>query len=123
VSIEVVSARVDSLTRDVSRVEGTVDGMDKKLDTLGEAMLLLTRLEERHASVQLRLMEGSKTMAIFGDRLSSIENKMPGLSEMRLWVISGILAGVGMIGAGVIKLVIIDARPATITVAHPAPKE
>lgn len=104
-SIEVVSTRVDALTKDLSRVEGTVVGIDKKLDDLGQSMLLLARLEERHQSVTAQLLTGAQSMAAFETRLASVETKMPGLNEMRAWVIGGVLAGIGMIGTAVIKLV------------------
>lgn len=106
-SIEVVSARVDSLTKDVQRVEGTVVSIDKKVDDIGQSMLMLARLEERHTSVTEQLALGSKVMSNMEVRLALVEQKMPGLTEMRSWVIGGVLSGAGMIGLGILKLVFI----------------
>jgi hypothetical protein len=49
---------------------------------------------------------GAATMQKHEERVAAIEAVMPGLKETRGWVILGILAGLGMIGAGVLKLVV-----------------
>lgn len=103
-TIEVVSSRVDSLAKDLSRVEKTVDGMDAKIDGLGLSLLLLARLEERQQGIAAALALNAATMVTTDRRISVIETKLPGLVEMRTWVISGLLAGVGMIGLALAKL-------------------
>lgn len=104
-SIEVVSSRVDALTKDLFRVEKTVDGMDAKIDGLGLSLLLLARLEERQQGVTTALASNAATMILIETRMAAIELKLPGLVEMRTWVISGLLAGVAMIGLAIVKLI------------------
>ena len=57
-------------------------------------------------------------------RLKLIENDLPGLREMRKWVIAGILASIAMMGVALIKLVIVDVPripgTTTTTVQQPA---
>ena len=103
-TIDVVTSRVDSLTKDLSRVEKTVDGMDAKIDGLGLSLLLLARLEERQQGISAALAINAATMITTDRRIALIENKLPGLVEMRTWVISGLLAGVGMIALALVKL-------------------
>ena len=103
--------RVQRLEEGVDRLVETVDKQgrrfDNKLDSIGQSISLLVRVDERQVAIAERLQAGAVTMQKHEDRLTAIETAMPGLKEMRRWVIGGILAGIGMIGAAVLKLVFI----------------
>ena len=75
---------------------------------INESLHVLTRLETAQTNVLDRLKEGSIRMTDHEKRIQTIEQRMPGLNELRSWVIGGVLAGVGMMGAALLKLVIID---------------
>ena len=96
--------------------------MESKLDTIGETLSVLVRIEERQAQVHQRLIEGAqrmndldaRTKAIelaqppeLEKRLLAIETAMPGLKETRRWVVMGILGGLGMMGAALGHLVLV----------------
>lgn len=104
-TLEAVTARVDVLAENIRRVDQTLIGVDSKVDGIGTALVVLARLEERHASTQDRLVELAKTTDGNATRLANIEKVMPGLVEMRGWVVLGILAGLGMMGVGLFKLI------------------
>lgn len=87
--------------------------IDDKLDGIGESLVVLARIDERHMNTTQQLIEVVKTQneherrlgivekAIPDDltkRVGEIEKVMPGLRETRGWVISGILAGLAMMG-------------------------
>ena len=75
---------------------------------INESLHVLTRPETAQTNVLDRLKEGSVRMTDHERRIQLIEQCMPGLNELRSWVIGGVLAGVGMMGAALVKLVIVD---------------
>lgn len=75
---------------------------------ISASLAVLSRLEVNHASFLERQIELAKTTRNQEERLRSVELDMPGLKELRKWVIGGVIAGVGMLGASLIKLVIVD---------------
>lgn len=102
--------RVQRLEEGVDRLTETV-GMqgqrfDTKLDSIGQSISLLVRIDERQVAISERLQMGAATMQKHEERIATIEAAMPGLKETRGWVVLGILAGVGMIGAALLKLVV-----------------
>lgn len=106
-SIEAVTARVDALVDDISDVKSTLKAVDNKVDNIGQALVLLARLEERHANTQDKVSGLEKTVTDNGGRIGALEKVVPGLVETRGWVVTGLLAGVGMIGIAVVKLVLL----------------
>jgi len=117
---EDVHQRLTVLEQETIHTRGVVKGMDKKLDSLIEAMQSLVRIEERQLSTGDRLAQGAQTFQDhearlrhveqeiprkLEERLTGMENQMPGLVESRKWVVSGVLAGVSMIGVAVVALV------------------
>jgi hypothetical protein len=102
--------RVQRLEEGVDRLTDAVDQqgrkLDSKLDSIGQSISLLVRIDERQVAIAERLQMGAATMQKHEERVAAIEAVMPGLKETRGWVILGILAGLGMIGAGVLKLVV-----------------
>jgi hypothetical protein len=102
--------RVQRLEEGVDRLTETVglqgQRFDSKLDSIGQSISLLVRIDERQVAIAERLQMGAATMQKHEERIAKIESVMPGLKETRNWVILGILAGVGMIGAALLKLVV-----------------
>lgn len=105
-----------------AHVEGAVSNMDQKLDKIVDALSSLVRIEERQQATGDRLALGAQTFQDhearirkveldmpnnLDHRLSSIETNMPGLKELRKWVIMGVLGGLGMMGAALVKLVLV----------------
>ena len=102
--------RVQRLEEGVDRLATSVDQQgakfDSKLDSIGQSISLLVRIDERQVAIAERLQLGAATMQKHEERLSSIEATMPGLKEMRTYVVAGVVAGAGMIGVALLKLVV-----------------
>ncbi len=101
--------RVQRLEEGVDRLTDTVTNQgrqfDSKLDSIGQSISLLVRIDERQVAISERLQMGAATMQDHDKRIAKMEVAMPGLQELRKYVVTGIVAGVGMIGLAVLKLV------------------
>lgn len=103
--------RVQRVEEGLDRLTGAVDQqgrkLDSKLDSISQSISLLVRIDERQIAIAERLQLGAATMQKHEDRLTTVEMAMPGLKELRSYVVTGIVAGVGMIAAAVLKLVLL----------------
>ena len=101
--------------------EHRFERIEGKLDDIGQSLVILARIDERHVNIADNLVKVIDTQGLHANRLAAIErsipNKlderlgaietsMPGLKETRGWVMGGIIAGVGMIGAAVFAMVL-----------------
>ena len=102
--------RVQRLEEGVDRLTETVglqgQRFDTKLDSIGQSISLLVRIDERQVAIAERLQLGAVTMQKHEERLTKVEVEMPGLRELRRYLIGGVVAGAGMIGVAVLKLVL-----------------
>ena len=104
----------------VTILEQTVVRMDNKLDGIAETLQSLARIEERQGATNDRLRQGTEIMQDHEKRIRSLEVQvptdltkriaeievhMPGLIEVRGWVVLGILAGLMMIATAVGTLI------------------
>jgi chromosome segregation ATPase len=94
----VVEARLDMIERAVVRM---ADGVDKLVRSDG-------RWEERHQATMERIAELSRKVEKLEAEVDEIKVAMPGLKEMRKYVIMGVVSGALMIGGALLKMVIID---------------
>ncbi len=116
----VTAVEVEHLKNSVKRVEFNVQGLHGKIDTLSESMAAMVRMEERQATINERLIDGARTMnqitarvaVLERDvpddlpaRLAAIETQMPGLMELRTYVVRGVMAGIGLMAFAVLALV------------------
>ena len=119
---QAIIQRLAVVEQENAHVKGVVNNMDQKLDKLIDAMSSLVRIEERQQATGDRLALGAQTFqdhesrlrkveldipAGLDKRLSAIEIAMPALKELRAWVVLGVLGGLGMMGAALVKLVLI----------------
>ena len=103
------------------RLDATIRRVDTKLDNITEVLQTLVRIEERQILTTQRLSELGASAAKhderlretelavpenLGRRLNTIEALMPGLKEMRTWVIGGVLGCLGMMGVAVAHTVL-----------------
>jgi hypothetical protein len=94
--------------------------VNTKLDGISTALQSLVRIEERQVysasqlselsvdvrDQELRLRQIEVALPKNLDhRLAALELAMPGLKELRKWVVMGVVSGVGMIGAAVVHTV------------------
>ena len=107
---------VDGLTSvDAKILNMRLDTMQTEMNRIGEAAVeisqslqVLSRLEQGHQGILDRLKDGAERFKSHESRLQTIEVHMPALIELRKWVIGGILAGLGMVGVAIFKLVLVD---------------
>jgi ElaB/YqjD/DUF883 family membrane-anchored ribosome-binding protein len=101
------SPAIDMLVHKVSRLSTDMTSVMTNMTQLTAGMTALIRIEERQQQIVERLSDGTEKMKQLDDRVRDVELAMPQLVETRKWVIGGVLAGVGMIGAALLKLVMI----------------
>lgn len=97
----VINVRLDQLSSSVERLANVFEEMQKQ-------MHVLTAMKVQQDHINAQLATGAETMTKHAERIGKIESDMPGLRELRRWVITGVLAGLGMMGAALGKLVIVD---------------
>ena len=97
-----LAVQMGALRDDVRDVKDTMRDMAKSLEQL-------VRIEEQQKDMRAsinRAFDEVKTNRIKIDdttaRVAAIEQQLPGLKELRRWVIGGILSGNGMIASAVV---------------------
>lgn len=89
-------------------IQDSIGEIKDRLDSVGAALLNLTKLETMHTQHSEALGRAFGEIKLLQERVSNAEREMPGLIEMRKWVVTGIVAGIGMVMAALFKLAIID---------------
>lgn len=98
---QVLAERTQHMQTDMARTLEAMQDIQRKLDVLP---LMSATVEHLRAD----LVRSTTAARDHEKRLQTIENQLPGLTEMRRWVIGGILASLGMMGTALVKLVIVD---------------
>jgi len=89
-------------------IQDSIGEIKDRLDSVGAALLNLTKLETMHTQHAEALGRAFGEIKLLQERVEITEREMPGLIEMRKWVVTGIVAGIGMVMAALFKLAIID---------------
>lgn len=126
----VIAVQIGGLQREMTEVKSAMVGIRVALDAL-------VRMEERQADFRTALGRAfdeikaerelrsmlEKGMRDWREgfeksrddyrmelnrRISEIEHQLPGLRELRKWVLAGVMAGIGLILAGVVTMVVVD---------------
>lgn len=92
-------ARVAVLERDCTEMKSAIFD-------IRDSLQILARLEERHSETRDALSRAFVAIEKIELRLSKIEQHMPGLVEMRGWVIMGMLGIAGLVGVAIVGLVV-----------------
>lgn len=111
---DTIDRRRDLHEQRFNRIEG-------KLDDIGQSLVILARIDERHIGISENLVkvldtqlhQGERLTALercvpsnLSDRLGAIETAMPGLKETRGWVVAGVLGGISLMGVALAMLVL-----------------
>ncbi len=83
------------------------EDMRDAIESIKGSLQALVRLEERHAETREALGRAFKESKDIHDRVSAIEKVIPGLVEMRGWLVKANLGILGLIGLAIIGLVVI----------------
>jgi hypothetical protein len=100
------------LSEQVKGVSGRIDQIDVTLRAVAESLTAFVRLEERHAALikQVETIvtemtthreEDDDRHELIDARIKSVESSLPGLREVRRWVISLVLGVVALVGIGI----------------------
>ena len=88
------------------------DTTNKAIVSIEQSLVKLVRLEERHAETRDAIgrafahMEKQDGRIDAQDkRLQLVEQKLPGLTEARTWLVAGMLGCLGLLGIAVVSLV------------------
>ncbi len=94
-----MEARLAVIEGNQVEFKGAVIGIQKNLE-------MLVRLEERHAETREALGRAFAAQEKLEERIEVIEKHMPGLVEMRGWILAGMLATLGLVGLALVGLVV-----------------
>lgn len=96
----------DHATR-LTVVEASLTRIEDAIGKIAETMHMLTRLETQHEITAKSVGRVFDKTEKLEQRIEAIEIVMPGLKETRSWIVSGVLAVIGMLGVSVIGLVLV----------------
>lgn len=96
---ELILHRLNSLETSVEKIQLATEGIDESLRILREQKVEISHLR-KDTDIAFADIRGIE------DRLKPIEVAMPGLQEIRQWVILGVLGTIGIVGTGVIAMVV-----------------
>lgn len=112
VNPEVLQAYLTTVQSDVSEIKGT-------LAKLTDAVTGIERLETRQIALVGEIEAARKSQSSFETRIASIEHQMPGLLELRKWVVGGMVTGIGMMLVAVASLVLYPRQYVVLTSQAP----
>lgn len=113
--------RLRRVERDQADMREVLGSLRESQQAISNSLERLVRLEERHIETRDALTRAFAAIDKHGESLHSIrlaipvnleprlrdlESNMPGLLEMRRWVVAGVMSVIGLMGCGVIGLVI-----------------
>jgi hypothetical protein len=113
ISTEVLNAYIASLKEDFV-------GMREQLASIVESLQVLARVEQRQLTMIAELSKKDDNDRDIERRISVIEQVMPGLKELRAWVVGGMVTGVTMMLISVASLVLYPRPVAGTFVLQPS---
>lgn len=88
-------------------VESAIEEIRDATRSIAESVRSIAVLEERHANTAQAIERSFSAMEKLEVRIRAIEVELPGLKEIRGWVVGGVLSISGIVGAAVIALVVV----------------
>ena len=102
-------AEISAIREDISEIKSTIQ-------SLSQALLMLVKVEQQQNHQNERLEMHTDALHRHDARLTAIEGDVPGLKELRKWVIRGVgalmVAAIGAVLSGNLHIVI-GPRPVT----------
>lgn len=90
----------------VSMLEAAINEIRDSTKSIAESISAIKVLEERHAESSRAIERAFLELKDIELRVRVVEVELPGLKEIRQWVMAGVLSTVAIIGVAVIALVI-----------------
>jgi len=110
---------VELLEHRVGEVERAVSDIRDAVHSISEAVQAIAALEERHAETTRALGRAFTAIQDVDTRVRAIEVVLPGLKEIRRWVIAAVLGIVGLVGVGLIGVVVVLPRAYAVAPVFP----
>lgn len=114
-------SRLARVEQEQAEMREVIISLRESQQSISNSLERLVRLEERHIETREALGRAFSSIEKHAEtlhdikmqipmnlepRLRSLETQMPGLTELRRWVVAGVMSVVGLIGCGIIGLVI-----------------
>ncbi len=104
VTNEVLAIKLDAQNSDIVEIKGTLKSVATTLAAVG-------RIEDRQITLMDKMSDADKRHEKMDERLTVVERDMPGLRELRKWVVVGLVGSIGISSAN-----FMTAKPTYITV-------
>ena len=98
---------LEGVNRRLTVVESAIEEIRDATKSIAESVRSIAVLEERHAQTSQAMARIFEAMKDVEARLRPIENDMPGLREIRRWVVGGVLSITSIVGAAIVALVVV----------------
>jgi len=133
-----VEARL--LTSAIAEVKADIGEMRTSLHGMQRAMEALVRIDEQQINIrssigrsfdeikderikrEAEIADERKSRMALDERVQRLEIDAPSFKELRRWVIGGVLAGMGMLAAALLKVIVFDPMGAAYVVRPLAPQ-
>lgn len=93
----------DSLRVEIGFIRRNLEEVHSAMTKIAAALERLTRLEERHAHTATALERAFNAISNLEDRVATLERHQPMQKLTTGWVINGVWAAVGVVGAMIIN--------------------
>ena len=90
----------------MANIENAIERITVCTQSIAENVKVIAVLEERHAETSRAIERAFQVMKEIEVRVRVVEVELPGLKEIRQWVMTGVLTTVGFVGAAVVALVV-----------------
>ena len=94
----------------IAVLERNCDELKEAIFQIRDALQSLVRLEEQHMETKAALTRVFVQCEKIETRMVEIEKVIPGLVELRRWVVAGMLGTLSVVGVSLIGLVVVVAR-------------
>jgi hypothetical protein len=91
----------------LQHIRGDLKRMAETMLIVNARLEALPLIQQAQQAQQADLARGAARMDSQDERLQEIERELPGLKELRRWVIGGMGLSVTMMGAALIKMVLV----------------
>ncbi len=98
---------LDGVNRRLTVVESAIEEIKDATRSIAESVRAIAVLEERHSQTAQTLGRMFDDVKAVDGRVRVIETDMPGLREIRRWVVGGVLSITSIVGAAIIALVVV----------------
>lgn len=98
--------RLALLERDVNEIKEAIKSIAVSNSEISRSLQTIAVLETEHANTRQSLERAFSEIASVKLEVAEISRDMPGLKEIRGWVVTGVLAVAGIVGAAMVLVVV-----------------